>query len=191
MHFDSDDLDSQAEVERVAPTKMDGVELSMDALGQLKDGDEAQQKLAPFGSQYRAWIDSQKAKVPKSPKKRRETAEELLKRAKVAAGRIEQALRCSETSSAWKHFASPTGHGAGSQAAARRLEGKDPTTITPAWRPFQLAFLLMNLPSVADPSTRIAKLWICCSSPPVAARPRPTWAWQRSPSFFGACGIRV
>src|SRR5207249_2431314 len=31
------------------------------------------------------------------------------------------------------------------------FEGKDPNTIQPAWRPFQLAFLLMNLSGVADP----------------------------------------
>ncbi len=30
------------------------------------------------------------------------------------------------------------------------FEGKDPATITPAWRPFQLAFILMNLPGIAD-----------------------------------------
>ncbi len=40
-------------------------------------------------------------------------------------------------------------------AARRRLgviQGKDPDTIQPAWRPFQLAFLLMNLPGIADPT---------------------------------------
>jgi len=40
-------------------------------------------------------------------------------------------------------------------AAKRRqgvMLGKDPATMTPAWRPFQLAFILMNLPGISDPT---------------------------------------
>ena len=47
-----------------------------------------------------------------------------------------------------------------------------------SWRPFQLAFVLLNLPALADPkhperSARVGS-WTCCSSRPVAARRRPT-----------------
>jgi hypothetical protein len=41
-------------------------------------------------------------------------------------------------------------------AARRRLgvmAGKDPATVQPAWRPFQLAFLLMNLQGIAEPTS--------------------------------------
>jgi hypothetical protein len=31
------------------------------------------------------------------------------------------------------------------------MQGKDPATIKPEWRPFQLAFILMNLPGIANP----------------------------------------
>lgn len=142
----------QAEVERVAPTKMEGVELFMDALGQFKDGAEAQQKLGPFVSQYREWIGSQKAKIPKSPKNRRGTAEELLKRAKVAAGRIEQGITLLNAPTCLEAFC--IANRAMARAARQRqgvFEGKDANTIKPSWRPFQLAFLLMNLPGIADP----------------------------------------
>jgi hypothetical protein len=40
------------------------------------------------------------------------------------------------------------------RAARQRLgviQGKDPATVHPRWRPFQLAFLLMNLPGIVDP----------------------------------------
>ena len=50
----------QAEVERVAPMSIPGVELSMDALGKLIDAKDAEAKLGLLVSQYVAWIDSQK-----------------------------------------------------------------------------------------------------------------------------------
>lgn len=40
------------------------------------------------------------------------------------------------------------------EAARRRLgvmQGKRPEDVQPSWRPFQLAFLLMNLPGIAQP----------------------------------------
>ena len=49
----------QAEVERVAPTPIRGVELGMDELGRLADGSEAQAKLSTFVSQYRDWMKRQ------------------------------------------------------------------------------------------------------------------------------------
>ena len=82
----------QAEVERVAPTKLTGVELSMDALAQLADANQARQKLRAFASQYRTWIAAQRLAAPVSPAKRKETTELLLQRAEVAAKRIEQGL---------------------------------------------------------------------------------------------------
>ncbi len=118
----------------------------------MKDGKEAQEKLGPFVSQYRAWIDSQKAKIPKSPKKRRETAELLLQRAKVAAGRIEQGIVLLNDPVCLEAFR--VANRAMARAARQRqgvFEGNDPSTIKPAWRPFQLAFLLMNMPGIADP----------------------------------------
>ena len=46
-------------------------------------------------------------------------------------------------------------------AARRRLgvmQGKAPESITPEWRPFQLAFLLMNLPGIAQPTAEDRKV---------------------------------
>jgi len=142
-----------AEVERVAPASIAGVELSMDALGKLPSGKDAEAALGNFVNEYRAWMSKQRATVPASPRKRKETAEELLNRAETAANRIKagiELLNDSQTLEAFR-FANQ----AMTMAARQRfgvMQGKDPITIEPKWRPFQLAFLLMNLKGIADPT---------------------------------------
>ena len=142
-----------AEVERVAPAEIDGVERSMDALAQLASVEEARSKMGRFVVQYRDWITQQRAKMPKSPAKRKETAEELLRLAGIAADRIERGIELLADPKCLEAFR--IANRAMATAAKRRLgimQGKDPTTVQPAWRPFQLAFILMNLQGIADPT---------------------------------------
>jgi hypothetical protein len=77
-----------AEVERVAPERVDGVELRMEALADLADGEDGRARLGGIVTQYRAWIDEQRAKVPAAPPGRHEIGELLLHRAEIVAGRI-------------------------------------------------------------------------------------------------------
>jgi len=141
-----------SEVERVAPAQIDGVELRMEELANLRDGDDAREKLGNFVAQYRQWINDQAASAPKSPPRRKETSTELLRRAELAADRIEAGiallgeLDCRE---AFK-IANKAMAAQGRRRLAMLLN-KKPDEITPAWRPFQLAFLLMNLPGIAKP----------------------------------------
>jgi hypothetical protein len=141
----------QGEVERVAPAPINGVELGMDTLSKLADGKDAKTKLGAFIDQYRKWIGEQKGKAPKSPKKRKETAELLLQRAEVAAGRIEQGIALLADAQCLEAFRIANRVMA---TAARRRQGVimklNPATINPTWRPFQLAFILMNLRSMAE-----------------------------------------
>jgi Helicase conserved C-terminal domain len=143
----------QCEVERVAPAKLSGVELSMDVLGRLKDGADAKAKLGPIVGQYRAWIDQQRAAMPNSPSRRKETAEELLNRAGIAANRIEQGVGLLSDPICLEAFR--IANRTMATAARRRLgvmQHKPAASIQPAWRPFQLAFLLMNLKGIAEPT---------------------------------------
>src|SRR5439155_24089465 len=83
-----------------------------------------------------------------------DTGEQLLQRAKVAAGRIEQGIALLNDPVCLEAFR--IANRAMATAAKQRqgvFEGKDPNTIKPAWRPFQLAFILMNLPGIARPET--------------------------------------
>jgi hypothetical protein len=142
----------EAEVERVAPAPINGVELSMDALAQLASVEDARAKLGSFVDQYRQWINRQRATMPSSPARRRETAEELLRLAGIAADRIERGIALLADPKCLDAF--KIANRAMATAARRRLgvmQGKDPATVQSAWRPFQLAFLLMNLPGIAEP----------------------------------------
>jgi len=141
-----------AEVDRVAPASIAGVELSMDALSRLQDGADAGAMLSPLVSEYRKWIEDQAADVPSSPAKRRETGEELLQRARLAAERIERGIALLDVPTCLDAFR--LANQVMAEAARRRLgviAGKPPESIQPAWRPFQLAFILMNLVGIAEP----------------------------------------
>lgn len=142
-----------AEVERVAPAQIQNVELGMEALAGLADGQQARERLIGLVGEHRRWIDAQQAKIPASPAARRETAEELLRRARIAADRIEAGISLLQEPLALEAFR--IANRAMATAARRRfgaIQGKDPASVeTPRWRPFQLAFLLMNLRSIVSP----------------------------------------
>ena len=73
----------------------------------------------------------------------------------------------------------------GARAAPRRID-------EPAWRAFQLAFILLNLPGPRRPARRrTARPSTCSSSRPAAARPRRTSASRRSRWCCGGCATRA
>ncbi|HPA20710.1 MAG TPA: DISARM system helicase DrmA [Verrucomicrobiae bacterium] len=142
-----------AEVERVAPAQIPGVELGMEALGALADGAAAQAALAPLVTQYRAWISKQKEGLTGLDDARRETAEELFTHARHAAARIEAGIACLGDPQILGAFRIANRAMA---AAARQREaiqrGVPPDQVPGlSWRPFQIAFILMALPGIIDP----------------------------------------
>jgi hypothetical protein len=134
-----------AEVEKTATVEVPGVEASMDALGALADGGAAQTSMWPLVSHYRNWIDARRSEIESLQEERRETATELLRFASLAAGRIERGIgvlaQDPDVLDAFK---------VANRAVARALR-KRLGVETPRWRAFQLAFILLNLPGLADP----------------------------------------
>ena len=142
----------QTEVERVAPAEMADVELSMDKLAQLTDGTDVKKKLSTLTANYRKWINDQKASISGQSPKRKETAEELLRRAEYAAKRIDNGIELLGDVQCLEAF--KIANKCMAISARRRLgtmQGKSADSVNPTWRPFQLAFLLMNLKAIANP----------------------------------------
>jgi hypothetical protein len=135
-----------AEVEKTETVSVRDVELSMDTLGTLTDGPAAEAALKPIVSEYRDWIETQRGLIGSLGKARKETAEELLRLAGIAADRIERGISVlSDDANALDAFR--IANRAVSRALKKRLSIREPK-----WRAFQLAFLLLNLQGIAEPT---------------------------------------
>ena len=139
-----------AEVEKVAPSKIPGVTLVMEELASLKDGADAQQHLGGMVVSYKEWIKKQSGFLASLSEHRKETAAELLHRANLAADRIQSGIDLLADPNCLEAFrlANKAMAMQGRRRLALQLK-KPPEEIVPAWRPFQLAFILMNLKGIA------------------------------------------
>jgi hypothetical protein len=144
-----------AEVLRIAPESIPGVELGMEALASLPDAAAARAALEPMVTSYHEWIEGQRqALEPELTPRRRETAEELLRRASVAADRIAAGIALLSDQHVLEAFRIVNRAMAASGRRRQANLGNVPPDMVdaPAWRPFQLAFLLMNLRGMAEPA---------------------------------------
>jgi len=142
-----------AEVERIEPVPMSGVELSMEALAATASAAELRQKLSDLVSGYNEWIKGQAGNLNLHDK-RMEVAQDLLQRASFACKRIEDGIRALENPEVLEAFriANRTMAAAARQRTAQIIGGRPKDIPAPTWRPFQLAFLLMNLRGVSEPT---------------------------------------
>ncbi len=145
----------RAAVERVEPAPIAGVAFGMEALGALPDAAAARAALEPLPRLYRAWIaDRRRDAAALAVPRRREVAAALAENAARAAGRIEAGIALLARDA--EAFAAFRIANRAMAAAARRREaagkGAAPERVPPPeWRPFQLAYLLMNLRGIAEP----------------------------------------
>ena len=144
----------QAAVPRVISSTVSDVEFSMEALGSLPDASSASRALEPLVGQYRDWIGAQEGSASMFTGRRREVADELHKKANKVADRIQRGIELMADPDVLMAFRIANRAMA---AAARRRQAREsnqrPEDVPPPqWRPFQLAYILMNLRGVAEPT---------------------------------------
>ena len=143
-----------AAVERVEPSSIPDVEFGMEALGALQGAADAQLSLNPLVNAYRSWIDGQRGDAQAFSGRRREVADELVSRARRTADRIQAGIDLLHDPDLLEAFRIAN-RAMAAAARRRRAQEKDcePELVDPpTWRPFQLAYILMNLRGIAEPT---------------------------------------
>jgi len=144
-----------AEVEKVEPAAIAGVELEMEALSKAADAQEIQQMLGQIVTAYEDWLTGQYTRIEYLSTERVEVAQELLNRANNVKGRIAAGLKALEQPQIFEAFRI-TNRVIAKSIRQRSCHGRKdlkPDEIKPPkWRPFQIAFLLMNIVGLADPT---------------------------------------
>lgn len=112
-----------------------------------------QAALRPLVTAYTDWIQQQRKTADTASKQQQATATELLQEASKQARRIELGIEALENEKVRLAFA--IANRAMAATARQRfgvMRGQKPDDVRPCWRPFQLAFLLMNLVAMAEPT---------------------------------------
>jgi len=146
----------KAQVERVEPANLAGITLGMERLAALSSPENARAALTGLADQYEAWIATQKRPLETLHYANRvETCETLLVNARVAANRIRQGIEALSDPRVFRAF---TLANAAMARQARRRDGlqkgvRPEQVDEPTWRPFQLAFFLLNLKGIVEPNS--------------------------------------
>ena len=138
-----------AEVRPVVSCDLPTLATEMDTLAEVPDGAALRTALAPLCEAYGAWITAQRA-TPLDSARRDETRTLLLDDAALARDRIAEGLDLLAT-----HPDLFTAFTLANRAMALQARKRDPSryaTTPPRWRLFQLAFLLLNIAGLHDPT---------------------------------------
>jgi len=136
-------------VARVQATRLPDVTVAMDDLAGLADAADVHTKLGGLTTAYAAWIAAQ-AVIPLDQPGHRETQVKLVARAREAHDRIADGIALLASDEQLRQAFCWTNEAMA--AVARRRLGKGDPAFAPKWHLFQLAFLLLNLRGISDPT---------------------------------------
>jgi hypothetical protein len=138
-----------AEVPRVVTGPAVGV-TAMEELGDLEEGEALRRALEPIPRAYREWIQEQRGIDPGPGVRRAETRDRLMEEAERACRRIAEGIdllaRDEEVRLVFR-----LANRAMAMSSRRRNPERYEDGRKPSWHLFQIAFLLLNLPALADP----------------------------------------
>ena len=141
------------EVADVEHRTIDALVVGMADLAKL-DGKGLARGLTPLLEAYSKWLDEQRhARLERASLE--QTRDELVKKAELAKARIAAGIELLEKDATVREafvLANQAMHVAAMQSDGAREDKRYKDGRLPAWRPFQLAFVLMNLAPLADPA---------------------------------------
>ena len=139
------------EVPRVKPRPApEGSTVAMEVLAELKDGAEARERLMPIVDAYGQWLQGQST-IEVDSDERAKCRDTLIERADLARSRIRSGIeRLASDPDVLDAFR--LANRAMAEAALKRSPERYAKGGRPEWRLFQLAFVLLNLDGVAEPT---------------------------------------
>ena len=144
----------RADVEKVVARDLPPVQLGMEALAAAPTAQAVRDAVGPLLTAYADWLTDQAARRP-SDGDRAAVADRLLTTARQVHGRIQAGLDALSDPAVLDAFR--LANAAIATAMRQRLshnrdDAPPASHRPPTWRPFQLAFLLMNIPGLAQPT---------------------------------------
>jgi hypothetical protein len=137
-------------VKRVDTRKIGGVVVGMEPLAQLASAAAVHAALDGIPAAYGAWLDGERKRAATLDPKRRDVAEQVMFRAAGALTRIREGIELlAGNAEARRAFCTANRSMA---MAARQRSPERYRDAAPEWRMFQLAFVLLNLPAIVDPT---------------------------------------
>lgn len=148
------------ELARVDPRTIPAASFEMEDLAEELAPDQLEARLAPVANAYSRWIEDKRDEAGRLPNDLRDTAADHLRHCDEALTRIRDAielLRADSDVRAAFAFANEAMLLQRSHSEWAELRRRDPEEapsepyVQGRWRPFQLAYILLNLRGIADP----------------------------------------
>jgi hypothetical protein len=135
---------------------MQGVSLSIEHFGQTQRWNETLASMHVLSEKYSEWIDQTRAHAEELPDRYHEAAQRNIEQCELCLGRINEGIAILENDDAARKAFVMANEAMYNQylhysvVSGERAALDEPIGYTRSWRPFQLAFILMNIQSITD-----------------------------------------